>query len=228
MAHRWFMDQGTPEWRRVRLGIPTASNFHRIITPVKLGLSAESVTYRNELICERLLRDWIENKADRVKWVERGKLEEPHAAQQFAWTYDMELEPIGFITDTKNNPTMGCSPDRLVVGRNEAVEIKCPEAPTHMGYLLDGVGKDYRAQVQGIMMIGEFDRMHFYSWHQRMPPVKHTVERDTLFLEAFRPILATFIADLDEKTEIARSKGLFQARDWPMVVDPERLTEYLQ
>ena len=51
---------------------------------------------------------------------------------------------------------IGCSPDRTVMekgGRYSLVEIKCPAPWTHIGYLLDGPGADYRQQVQGQLLV---------------------------------------------------------------------------
>ena len=224
MPKRYFVDQGTPEWHHLRLGIPTASQFHRIITPAGKP-SAQANQYRNQLIAERLLLEPTESRVDHIQWVERGKFEEPHAASQFEFVTGLELEPIGFITNDEKS--LGCSPDRLVVGRNEAVEIKCPQAGTHIGYLLDGL-TDYRAQVQGQMLVGGFDRVHFYSWHKRMPPKRIITERDEEYIALMAKELARFVEELDTKTEEARAMGDFQAREWIMAVDPERAAEYLQ
>ena len=44
--------QGDAEWQAARMGIPTASAFHSIITPAKLSPSAQSEDYMNELLTD--------------------------------------------------------------------------------------------------------------------------------------------------------------------------------
>jgi hypothetical protein len=47
--------QGTTEWAALRVGIPTASNFDKIITPAKLEFSKASDGYAMRLIAEEHL-----------------------------------------------------------------------------------------------------------------------------------------------------------------------------
>ena len=63
-------DQGSTEWIEARLGIPTASGFHRIITPTG-KLSASRDAYEGELLAEWALgrpvtefggNDWTERE----------------------------------------------------------------------------------------------------------------------------------------------------------------------
>ena len=54
-VHR--IEQGTPEWKKVRLGIPTASWFHTIITPLgKPTDNRERKKYLYRLVAERILQ----------------------------------------------------------------------------------------------------------------------------------------------------------------------------
>lgn len=203
------VDQGTEEWHALRIGVPTASNFHKIITPKTGKPSEQARPYMFRLIAERLLNEQMEDGADRVEWVERGKIEQPNAEAQLAFTHNLELEPVGFVTD--DTGTLGCSPDALIVGKPEAAEIKCPAPWTQIGYLLDGLGAQYRPQVQGQILIGEFERVHFYSWHGRMPPFYQVTNRDDRYIALLRPLLLAFCDELERETERARKLGSYQA-----------------
>jgi len=203
------VDQGTAEWHALRIGKPTASMFHKIITPKTGKPSTQAQEYMYRLIAERLLNEEMEDGLGRIEWVERGKIEEPNAAAQMSFTHNLELEPVGFVTS--DDGRLGCSPDRLIVGKNEAVEIKCPAPWTQIGRLLDGPGEDYRPQVQGQLMIGEFDKVHFYSWHRRMPPVYAITGRDERYIALLRDLLNRFLDELDAETERARRMGSFAA-----------------
>ena len=169
--------------------------------------SSKAREYMYRLIAERLLRDTMDDQIGHVQWVQHGKMEEPHAAQQFEFITELQLEDVGFITT--NDGTIGCSPDRLVKGGAEAVEIKCPSPPTQIGYLLDGLDNDYRPQVQGQLLVGEFVRGHFYSWHPRMPPFHLITRRDEPYIRLLDSALQAFLDVLEENTEKARRLGAY-------------------
>ena len=126
--------QGSLDWYRLRQGIPTSSNFDKIITPTGKP-SAQGVKYQYRLIAERLLMESMDDQLAGVRWMEHGKEEEPNAVAQFQLVNDVELVDVGFITT--DDGRLGCSPDRLIQGHHESVEIKCPAPWTQIGYLLD-------------------------------------------------------------------------------------------
>src|SRR4029077_93347 len=99
-------------------------------------------------------------------------------------------------------------PDRLV-GNREAMEIKCPAPFTQIGYLLDGPDETYTPQVQGQLLVGGFEAVHFFSWHSRMP----SFHRVTLPLPNYQAtmggLLRQFCDELDRDTERARSLGAY-------------------
>lgn len=135
------VDQGGDAWLRIRLGIPTASNFHRIVTRVKCELSAQAKDYALQLVAERLLRSPTET-AGGFHWMERGKELEAHAVRQYEFANDVTTVPVTFITT--DDGRIGCSPDRLVAGDKAAaklgLEVKCPSPPVHLEYLAAAAG----------------------------------------------------------------------------------------
>lgn len=200
------VEQGSLDWYRLRLGIPTSSNFDKIITPGGKP-SAQCWKYMYRLIAERLLKESMDDQLGGVRWMEHGKEEEPNAIAQFQLVNDVELVPAGFITT--DDGRLGCSPDRLIFGYSEAVEIKCPAPWTQIGYLLDGPGNDYRCQVQGQLLIGDFDVVHFYSYHRRMPALHIETRADPVFRAQLCSALDSFLDQLDVNTERARSLGAY-------------------
>lgn len=205
--------QGSLDWYKARLGIPTSSKFDKIVTPGgKISAQADKYAYR--LIAERLLRETMDDFSG-TQWMERGKEIEPDAVAQFQYTQGVELVEVGFITS--DDGRLGCSPDRLVKGHPQAVEIKCPTPWTQIQYLLEGPGDDYRPQVQGQLLIGGFDLVHFYSYHPRMPPVYVENYRDAMFQVQLRSALGRFLDALDRMTERARSLGAYVVREEPQL-----------
>lgn len=209
MSITYTFEQGSDEWRRKRLGMPTASQFHRIVT--KTGaLSEQRHDYRNELVAERILGRDLERVRPN-EWMRRGIEMEAEAVQHFlrsqrdVFGRRMTLQKVGLITT--DDGKVGCSPDRIIQtssanASREAVEIKCPSPWVHIGYLLDGLGGDYLAQVQGQMLVGEFDLVHFYSYHPDLPPYYTVNERNTGYIDKMATRLTNFLVEL-ESAELA-------------------------
>jgi putative phage-type endonuclease len=191
--------QRSTEWYKLRLGKPTASQFSRLVTEIKCEPSEKKRDYRNELLAERFLgRDGMKQYTNAA--MEHGVRYEDEAAQEFADYLGVDVVPCGFITD--DTKRYGCSLDRRIVGRpREAVEIKCPQPATLFGYVVDGLDKkQYRAQVQGQLMIAELDVVHFFAYHPHPDAPSFHVEtrRDEDFIAKMKPIIEAFCVELDE------------------------------
>jgi len=192
------------------MGKPTASNFDRIITPGGKPCKAETTrAYARLLLAEELL-GYAQESIDHLADVERGKLKEEEAATRFAADYGLDVLPCGFFTD--NEETMGCSPDRLIAGPHHFLEIKVPAPHTHIRYMDQGFGSDYRHQVQGTLWVGEFERGYRYSYHETLRPVCEVVERDDAYIAKLAAAMAEFL-DMknDLKERLLVSGSLFQA-----------------
>ena len=203
--------QNSRDWEVLRLGKPTASQFHNIITPEGKRTTGEKrKVYMMKLICERLLGDKMGDDISEVRWVKWGREHEAEAAHILSETLGLSFRDGGFIT----NGRAGCSPDRIVVsGGNQighgAVEIKCPSPWTHMANLLYGPGENYRPQVQGQMYVGGFEYVHFFSYHPNMPFAHRVTVVDGLFQKRLRAELDLFCDELDAETERARGFGSY-------------------
>lgn len=199
--------QGSDEWIAARLGIPTASEFHRIITAVKGDLSKSARSYAHYLVAETLLRVPLEPDRPDPYWIAWGKQHEAAAAQQYAFMTDTEIETVGFVTT--DDGKIGCSPDRLIIGQRGALEIKCPAPQTHLSYLIDGPGLDYKCQLQGQMAVAELSFVDLFSYHPDLPPALHRITRDEPFISKMGAALAEFLALRDEMLAKARASGFF-------------------
>jgi hypothetical protein len=204
------VEQNTPEWLAVRLGIPTASNFHRIITAAKGDLSKQARRYAHELIAETLLGAPLDSPVGNLDWVARGKLLEPQAVQQYQFTTDTETKAVGFITTDCGR--LGCSPDRLITGTRGGLEIKCTLAVTHVGFMIDGPGEDYKQQVQGQLAIAELEYVDLYAYHPELPPVMIRTYRDEPYIAKMRAALSEFLDMRDAMLVQARASGFFEQR----------------
>lgn len=196
--------QGSAEWVRVRLGIPTASQFDRIITPTGKPSSAVD-KYAHELIAEQLLGEPLKDASS--GFMERGTLNEERAASYYELQRDVDTVPVGFIM--RDDRRAGASPDRLV-GEDGLLEIKVPAANTHIGYLLDDKGIGYKCQVQGQLWIAERAWCDTLSWHPTFPPALVRQHRDEAFIKVLAAGVEQFCDYVDElKLKLQKQCGLF-------------------
>jgi hypothetical protein len=203
-------EQGSDKWKAVRRGIPTASEFHRIITAVKGDLSASARKYAAGLIAETLLGHELE-KAPGGTWaMERGKLLEPLAVQQYAFTNDVEVRRVGFVTT--DDGRIGASPDGLIIGTRGGLEVKCTLDENHMSMWMDGPGNDYKQQVQGNLATCELEWWDLYLYHPELPPKTIRTVRDEPYIAKMGAALTEFLAIRDEMLSKAMASGFFQER----------------
>jgi len=195
------VDQRTAEWNRLRRGIPTTSNFPKIVTPIECKPSKSARPYMFRLVAERLLNENFDFR-EVTEWMERGIELEPKAANRFEIDNECVLDPGYFLTDDSGR--WGCSPDRIIRGRNEAVEIKCKAPWNHIAYLIDGLEYDYKPQVQGQMMVGEFNTVHFYAYSDLLQPMHRVILPDTKYIKDLHQHLTDFCDKLDETTHKVR------------------------
>ena len=186
------LEQGTDEWFRARLGIPTASRFKDIYTSTGKAASGAD-NYMLSLLAERVAGKPLESFES--EWMRRGTELEPEARAYYELNRDTEVQQTGFITN--NDGTVGCSPDGM------GLEIKCPAPHTHMKYLLAGkCPAEYVPQVQGTMWICEYDHWDFMSYHPDLPPLIIRVNRDEKYISGLEAEIAKFLDKMESKIQL--------------------------
>lgn len=197
--------QRSAEWFKLRCGIPTASNFDKIILPSGKR-SGQARKYMYQLAYERVLNKlWERPNLENIAHVQYGIVNEDLAAADFEALTNIKTSPIGLITN--DACTVGCSPDRLIIGANEALEIKCPTGPVMAGYLIDGLEDNYKAQLQGQILIGGFNVVHFYAWSEELPSYYVVIEPDNAFLRLLAQYLDEFNNELIKGVIAIRAYG---------------------
>lgn len=194
------VQQGTQEWQDARAGIPTASNFSKILTSTGKP-STQREKYLYTLAAERIIGKSMESYKNAS--MERGQELEAEARALFEIVKDVTVETVG-ICFKDDSMTIGGSPDGLV-GEDEGLEIKCPESHTHVGYLLAGVlPTEYFQQVQGNLFVTGRKRWWFMSYYPGLKPLIVPVERDEKFIDILDAELIKFNAELAQITERIR------------------------
>lgn len=186
--------QGSEDWERLRQGVPTASQFHRIITAARGQLSASWKGYAAELMAKSL-GVFVEPLPS--FWMEWGVENEPYAVAAYEQLNGAKTEVVGFVWPD-DHERYGCSPDRLV-GDNGLLEVKCPKPETLIEYHVGGVfPDDYRQQVQGQLMITGRDWCDFLAFHPQLAPFQVRVERDNAYIAKMIVALDEFCENLAE------------------------------
>lgn len=200
-------EQGSEEWMRLRLGIPTASAFDKIIT-TEGKPSTQRDKYLKTLLAEYIMGVPVQEVTTAL--MQRGREMEHQAVQKYELVNVVDTERIGFVTT--DDGLIGASPDRLV-GDDGMLEIKCPTPTVHVEYLLAGVGasKAYKAQVQGQLMVTEREWSDTLSYCPAMPDALYRVTPDEKYIKTMRELLANFVMDLLALRELADSRGWRQA-----------------
>jgi putative phage-type endonuclease len=187
------VDQRSPEWYAARLGVPSASNFAKVITPTgKKSTQVEG--YLNRLVADIL--------------TVRSEQQEPSEAMQRGTEMEAEakayyeliagpVEQVGFCI---HDDGFGCSPDGVI--GDGLLEIKCPLAHTHIEYLREGtIPAAYIPQVQGQMLVMDKPWCDFLSYHPDMKPLLVRVERDDAFCKVLHEALKELVANIKTNVE---------------------------
>lgn len=181
--------QGSQTWLDTRAGLPTASDFDCLVTPlgkVKTGEGPKSY------LAKKVAEAWQGGPLlEFNSWdMEAGQILEEEARPWAEIHFGCDIQRVGFITT--DDGKIGCSPDGLI-GDDSGIEIKCPKVETHVGYLLNGeLPADYVAQVQGSMFVTGFKTWKFMSYRRRFPNLVLTIERDEKFMDALSEALDAF------------------------------------
>jgi putative phage-type endonuclease len=187
-------EQGTQEWFNARLGVPTASNFDKIIT-TEGKPSKQRTKYLYQLAGEAISmssEDTFQSTA-----MLRGIELESQARELYSMLFDLPVSKVGLCV-TEGEIKAGASPDSLV-GEDGLLEIKCPTISTHVSYLLDNkLPTDYFQQVQGQLFVTERKWCDFMSYYPNMRPLIIRVYPDVDFIKALSIELKSFCKELNE------------------------------
>jgi hypothetical protein len=188
--------QGSPEWFEARRGIPTASEFHRIITAKKMEFSSAATDYIAELVAERLSGlPPLGYHLRRSLMMDHGLQTEEEARRWFELDRECTVERVGFCVS--DDGKCGCSPDGLI-GSEGGLELKCPSGKTQVKWLLGGtLPDDYKAQVHGCLLVTGRPWWDFVSYHPGLAPLVIRVTPNG-FTSALRAALGQFQDKLEQ------------------------------
>ncbi len=182
-------DQGTDDWFKARLGIPTASMFSAVLAK---GQGKTRNTYMLKLLGERITGEPADSYTN--DHMERGKLMEDEAREDYAFTTGKEPQQVGFI----RNDDKGCSPDSLI-DTSGMLEIKTKLPHLLLDVLLkDEMPPEHKAQVQGQLWVAERDWVDFVAYWPKLPLFVKRIHRDEKYLTTLAGEVARFNDELAE------------------------------
>lgn len=191
--------QGSAEWLRLRAGVLTASQIDKLITPKTLKLSGQRESLINTLVAERLLGEPVQEFAG-TYWTERGHQLEQEAGDYFAFQTGHDPRAVGFVFRDESRTT-GCSPDWMIPDGDNwlaGVEVKCPAAHTHVGYLRAGEAVRYSPQVQYSLWVTGLPAWYFLSYFPGLPPVLQRIEPDSEWQAALNATVPVLLDEVEQ------------------------------
>lgn len=190
--------QGTPEWRACRLGIPTASEFHSVLAQ---GAGKTCRTYMLKLIGEQLTGD-VQDGFSNIH-TERGHIMEAQVRELVSYDYPKPPQQVGFVRRKFGEGYVGCSPDSLV-GLEGVLEIKTKLPHLQLEVVIQNrLPPEHVAQCQGVLWVTGRQWLDFVSYWPGLPLFKTRVLPD---LEYFAKLENGITAFLTTMTDVI--KGL--------------------
>jgi hypothetical protein len=192
-------EQGSPEWHAARCGIPTASNFDKLVTSTGAP-SKQAQGYLYALAAERITGRVVELPVSAA--MEEGSRREEESRMVYAMIREVEVTQVGFCLDDSGR--YGCSPDGLV-GDDGCLELKNPLGKTAVEYLVGNrIPAEYTQQVQGQLLVTGRAWVDWTSYFPGLPVMVVRVPRDVAFIAALEKALAVFCKDLNHLCEDLR------------------------
>ncbi len=210
--------QNSQEWHGRRIKVATASQFHRLITPVQQKPAAAAWSY----FCEKYAENTLGGpcKADLGgKFVRRGHDCEPRARAAYELERGIEVRCVGGVMNAEE--TAWCSPDGLV-GDDGGLELKILSAENHAELVLasrragfleawdalhtgkppkhagtPSLSASHRLQIQGSLWVTGRIWWDAAAWNPGMAMVIERVERDEPLIEKLAAAVAAFDKQLD-------------------------------
>jgi hypothetical protein len=190
------IEQGTPEWLALRLGIATASELDCLMVNGKgeAGFGVAAFTYMDQLIGERITEEAAELPFQ-TKATIRGHELEQVARSLYEDRETVTTTQVGIIL----NHGIGYSPDALV-GPNGLTEIKTKLPKFQVGVILAGeVPKEHVHQCQGGLWASEREWIDFISYWPGMPLFVKRMYRDEVMIRKIAERVKTFYEILDDR-----------------------------
>lgn len=153
------VEQGTPEWLKMRLGKITGTRLKEVFKSDNLPLIDEMIA---EIDSEEIEENYVNQS------MQRGKDLEPVVKAIYEQVKDIEIDEVGFCLSEVND-YLALSPDGFTKDRLGAIEIKCPSTKVHVKYIrMNKIPSEYLYQVYCYFLINQkLEWLDFISYDDR-------------------------------------------------------------
>lgn len=204
------VEQQTPEWIRMRIGMATASRVKDIVKRLSRASNGKKAgdyaqcheDYLWELVAERLTGRAADHYV--TPYMEEGTENEPLAKAAYEVQFDVSLENGGFAVHDRIK-WFGASPDALV-GTDGLIECKCLKTVNHLEILRTGqIPEEHLAQMLAEMSCADRQWCDFISFDPRVPkPLQlfvRRMHRDETLVAQMETEVEAFLAEVEEAIE---------------------------
>lgn len=192
------IEQGSPEWLRMKLGVISASNVHAVLA--KKGTQARE-NYLLDLVSQIATKQSETIDGQALRW---GRENEDGARSAYEMITQRSVEQVAFIYG--KDKRIGASPDGIIKDQSIGCEFKSPwSSRNHTAFLIaDKVKKEYIYQVQFCMYVTGFEYWDFCSYDKRF--IKNmlkivTVKKDSSIFQMFENEIPLFVSEMDAMLE---------------------------
>lgn len=195
-------EQRSPEWFAARLGLATGSKFSDVLAGGK-GLTRKA--YAVQLALEIVTGKQAETFTNQAML--DGTEREPIARALYEAHTGNFVDEVGFCRH--DSIECGVSPDGLI-DEDGGLEIKCPKASTHAGYLaIPAEPSTYTAQIQGCMWVTGRSWWDFVSYHPDFPEnaqlIVRRIKRDSDYIVKLEQAVKSFSKEVAEEVALIKN-----------------------
>jgi len=188
------IEQGSDEWKALRIGVFTATDAQAIANNGK-GLDTLCIEKASEILTGVSCEVEYDNPD-----MARGRELEADARNAFEFATGLTVEQVSFV---RLNEYAGCSPDGLV-GHDETIEIKCPNNKNYLLLLMkgiDAIDAKHIWQMQYQMYITGRKACHYIAYNPNFQSRKLTIlkiERNVEYIEKIKAGLESAVKKTSE------------------------------
>ena len=195
-------EQGSDDWFRVRLGMPTASEFSTVLMAGKSGGESKTRrTYLYKLAGERVTGEPMESYSN--KFMERGRLMEGEARDYYAMLKDASPQRVGFIREWQE----GVQPRRIDRRqRNVGDQDRCTARPDRSAESNHAVPPEHMPQLQGGLWVAEREWIDLLIYCPMMPALLRRVHRNEDYIAKLAAAVNQFNDELDALTDRIKAR----------------------
>jgi len=185
--------QNTPEWDKIKNGVPSASQFDRIVTTTGVR-SKQREKYLYELAGEKITGERKEGYKNAA--MDRGHDREAESREMYEFVNSVKVQIVGFCF-LDNKKEIGCSPDGLV-GEMGGFETKDTLPHIQIERLEKGWSTaDHFQQVQGCLKVTNRKWWDIVSYSRGLPLITNRLFRDEIFIQKLSVEIVMFVNDLN-------------------------------